>query len=50
VPGTVWAQPFRLRPAGGTLLDAGVEKVYSQQLVPENAKMTELLADTLKRL
>jgi alkanesulfonate monooxygenase SsuD/methylene tetrahydromethanopterin reductase-like flavin-dependent oxidoreductase (luciferase family) len=30
--------------------DAGVSKVYFQTLVPENKEMTELLADTLKRL
>jgi len=30
--------------------DAGVRRVYFQTLVPENTEMTELLADTLKRL
>jgi alkanesulfonate monooxygenase SsuD/methylene tetrahydromethanopterin reductase-like flavin-dependent oxidoreductase (luciferase family) len=30
--------------------DAGVDRVYFQTLVPENTEMTELLADTLKRL
>jgi alkanesulfonate monooxygenase SsuD/methylene tetrahydromethanopterin reductase-like flavin-dependent oxidoreductase (luciferase family) len=30
--------------------EAGVSRVYFQTLVPENAEMTELLADTLKHL
>jgi alkanesulfonate monooxygenase SsuD/methylene tetrahydromethanopterin reductase-like flavin-dependent oxidoreductase (luciferase family) len=34
----------------GSLADAGVQRLYFQQLVPENRAMTELLARTLKSI
>jgi alkanesulfonate monooxygenase SsuD/methylene tetrahydromethanopterin reductase-like flavin-dependent oxidoreductase (luciferase family) len=34
----------------GAIVDAGVERLYFQLLVPENTKMMELLASTLKEL
>ena len=34
----------------GSLVDAGVQRLYFQLLAPENTKMTELLANTLKKL
>ena len=34
----------------GKLMDAGVQRLYFQLLIPENAGMTELLAGTLKRI
>jgi alkanesulfonate monooxygenase SsuD/methylene tetrahydromethanopterin reductase-like flavin-dependent oxidoreductase (luciferase family) len=34
----------------GALLDAGIQRFYFQLLVPENTKMIELLASTLKKI